>query len=66
MQNSFLVGPPPIIVPVLSMHGIKTTEDFVEKVTLLILSSANKYEGKFPISNKEAKVLDKFLINITS
>ena len=34
-------------------------------MTLLILSSANKYEGKFPISNKEAKILDKFLINIT-
>ena len=49
----------------MSIQGINTTEDFVEKVTLLILSSANKYEGKLPISNKEANILENFLINIT-
>ena len=67
MQNSFFVGPPPIIiiVPVLSIHGINTTEDFVEKVTFFILSSDNKYEGKLPIRNRDSNILDKFLMLIT-
>jgi len=46
------------------MHGIKTTEDFVVKVTLFILSSAYKYEVELLSRKIEVNILDKFLITI--
>ena len=46
------------------MHGIKTTEDLVVKVTLFILSSAYKYEVELLSRKIEVNILDKFLITI--
>ena len=46
------------------MHGIKTTEDFVVKVTLFILSSAYKYEVELLSRKIEVNILDNFLITI--